>query len=151
MMPSRLQPTTPSFHHDVLIRIHWLGRGYAQVMKRLVPNQSILNATAQNYVRRNPGMFNGAQPSDINALKMPMGSPGSLGLLAQLRSVVIAGDQIDLRSYQGDNLSTLVQEAHDARAGLPKFEIDVQTTPPVPRGCMGIAPARPTSTGPVSV
>lgn len=140
--------------HDVLIRIHWVGRGCAQVMKRLVANQPTLRSAALAYVRRNPDAFSGAQPSDLHRLKMPVGSRGGMYLLASLRSVVIAGEQVDLRHYQGDNLAALIQEAHHSRTGLPRFEIDVSVcSPPAP--LVPIFPAvdkgsaRPTSAGPV--
>ncbi|KAH8910027.1 hypothetical protein BR93DRAFT_935705 [Coniochaeta sp. PMI_546] len=143
-------PNPQSLHiHDVLIRVHWIGRGYAQVMRRLVVNQPTLQSAALAYVRRNPGAFSGAQPSDHQGLKMPMGSPGSLCLFASLRSVFVAGDQVDLRNYQGDNLSTLIQEAQDARTRLPKFEIDISSAPPAPFPHGGMGAGRPVSTGPV--
>jgi hypothetical protein len=145
MVPAMNSPNPQNLPlHDVLIRIHWVGRGYAQVMKRLVANQPTLRSAALAYVRRNPDSFSGAQPSDQHALKMPMGSPAGLCLLASLRSVSIAGEQIDLRHYQGDNLDALIPEALDARTVLPKFEIDVSVASPPPS-----RPAfaqRPTST-----
>lgn len=147
-------PTQPKMvynYHDVLIRVHWVGRGYAQVMKRLVVNRSALQSAALSYVRGNPGAFSGAQPSDQQAMKMPMGSPGSMSLFVSLRSVSIAGEQIDLRNYRGEKLSTLLQEDQDSRGRLPKFEIDVSSTPPRPYSTMAaMGAARPTSTGPVA-
>ncbi|OIW33805.1 hypothetical protein CONLIGDRAFT_195228 [Coniochaeta ligniaria NRRL 30616] len=150
--PSPPAPTTMGQGlplHDVLIRIHWVGRGYAQVMKRLVVNRPTLQSAALAYVRRNPGVFGGAQPSDHHALKMPMGSPGSLPLFVSLRSLAMAGEQFDLRNYQGEKLSTLIQEVHDP-SRLPKFEIDVSSPPPPPpspHGANGFG--RPASMGPV--
>lgn len=116
--------------HDVLIQINWVGHGRAHVMKRLVPDQVTLHAAATVYLRRNPGVFKGGLPTDHHALKLPPGSPGSLCLFPRIRSVLIAGESIDLRNCQGDSLLALMQETHDARAGLARFEIDVQSSSP---------------------
>jgi len=142
-VPPQLPPMTPHTNttrsaatlHDVLIRIHWIGRGYAQVMKRLVANQPSLRSTALTYVRRNPDAFGGGvQASDYHALKLPAGSQGGLCLLANLRSVSVAGEQVDLRHYQGDSLGALlIHEANgSSRGALPRFEIDVSVSPPPP-------------------
>ncbi|KAB5515631.1 hypothetical protein GE09DRAFT_1294593 [Coniochaeta sp. 2T2.1] len=138
------QPQSQPRLHDVLIRIYWLGRGYAQVMNRLAgPTQSALKSAALSHVRRNPQAFGGANPQDHHDLKItPLGSPGSKNLSVVLRGVSVGGpggrEQVDLQSYQGENLGALVQElvqAHQhapSRAGclLPRFEVEVNSGPP---------------------
>ncbi|KAB5549383.1 hypothetical protein GE09DRAFT_1288055 [Coniochaeta sp. 2T2.1] len=138
------QPQSQPLLHDVLIRIHWPGRGYAQVMKRLAgPTQSALKSAALSHVRRNPQAFGGAKSQDYHALKItPVGSPGSVYLTAVLRGVSVGGprggEQTDLQSYQGENLGALVQklvqEHHHAPSRaeglLPRFEVEVNAEPP---------------------
>jgi hypothetical protein len=121
--------------HDLILRIHWVGKGYAQVMQRLPASKASLRSTAMSYVRCNPDAFSGTLARDIEALRMPLGSPGGVRLLGTLRSVSVAGEQVDLRHYQGDNLAKLlVQEANnDACIALPKFEVEVTVwNPPSP-------------------
>ncbi|KAB5511142.1 hypothetical protein GE09DRAFT_1274311 [Coniochaeta sp. 2T2.1] len=138
------QPQSQPLLHDVLIRIHWPGRGYAQVMKRLAgPTQSALKSAALSHVRRNPQAFGGAKSQDNHALKiMPVGSPGSAYLTAVLHGVSVkrpgGREQVNLQSYEGENLGVLVQELvhghqHAPSWGgclLPRFEVEVNSGPP---------------------
>ena len=50
-------------------------------------------------------------------------------LAASLRSVSIAGEQIDLQGYQGENLGGLLVLQRGVRGGLPRFDVEVSSGP----------------------
>lgn len=107
-----------------------------QVAMHLRLNRISLRSAATHYVRQHAFSFAGVQDSEMKALKIQVDEPGYVHLWATVHGVSIGGEQIDLQYHPAVSVETMTVHSRQRSAGLPIFELVVQTTlspcPPPP-------------------